>query len=464
MNTIRQHRRFFSASVNHLTVADNSSTVFLLKQNFAGRNRYLYACCWVVYRSFSSAESNDAATATKVLAATRTDKVESSSLSTTKSPRPSAAKAYMELAKAKLSALVVTTTAAGFIATGMPIASQLDVFVTCLVGTALCSSSAAALNQVFEVDRDKRMKRTQQRPLVKGDLTKAAATTAATLWGTAGTALLYAGTDPVTTTLGVGNILLYSGVYTYMKPRSIYNTWVGALVGAIPPVMGWSAAVGGWDAATAWQAAILASTLYLWQMPHFFALSYMHRIDYARGGFCMLPVVESDGTQTASVIVRYAWYLSAVPVVTTLTNVTSSMFALESLLLNGYALTVAHKFQQDRTNANARKVFLTSLWYLPSWLVLFLLHSKVWDEEKENDPVVKFLSDSIHLVRNKGRELCLHEQVAAHHQRQESKGETAAAAAAACPVTLTRKATVQAASMTSSVVAQKHKQATTKDV
>ena len=113
----------------------------------------------------------------------------------------------------------------------------------------------------------------------------------------------------------------------------------------------------------------------------------------------MLPVVESDGTQTASVIVRYAWYLSAVPVVTTLTNVTSSMFALEGLVLNGYALTVAHRFQQDRTNANARKVFLTSLWYLPCWLMLFLLHSKVWDEEKENDPVVQFLSDSIHLAR-----------------------------------------------------------------
>lgn len=109
-------------------------------------------------------------------------------------------------------------------------------FVHCLLGTALCSSSAAALNQLFEIQRDSRMKRTQTRPLVTGVLSTTEATTAAALWGVSGTALL-SWTDPVTTALGVGNILLYSGLYTYLKPRSVANTWVGAVVGAIPPLV-----------------------------------------------------------------------------------------------------------------------------------------------------------------------------------------------------------------------------------
>lgn len=347
--------------------------------------------------------------------------------------------AYLDLAKAKLSALVVTTTAAGFVAAGGPLSTQLDVFAACLVGTALCSSSAAAWNQVLEVARDGRMKRTQQRPLVNQSLSKAQATTAATIWGIAGTSILYVGTDPVTTLLGVGNMALYAGLYTAMKPVSIYNTWVGAVVGAIPPVMGWSAATGG--SLLDMEALILASMLYLWQMPHFFALSFMHRIDYKRGGFQMVPCLEEDGEQTAQLIVRYAWYLAAVPLVATAANVTSSMFALEGMALNAYALTVAHRFQRERTNANARKVFLTSLWYLPSLLMLFLLHSKVWDEDKE-DVMAKFLSDHIHWIRDKGRELCLHEAAVA---KTNDGGK-------ACPVVLGTKTSKQSVEVTSAAV------------
>lgn len=320
-------------------------------------------------------------------------------------------RAYLDLAKARLSALVVTTTAAGFVAAGAPLATHWDVFLACTAGTALCASSAAAWNQVLEVNRDARMKRTQQRPLVQGDLTPRQAAVAATAWGVTGTGLLAACTDPVTTVLGAGNIALYAGLYTYMKPRSIYNTWVGAVVGAIPPVMGWTAATGG-----AWmelEPLLLGGTLFIWQMPHFFALSYMHRVDYKRGGFQMVPCLEEDGEKTAGLITRYTWYLTTIPIIATLTDVTSSMFALEGVALNSYALYVAYKFNGSRTNANARKVFLTSLWYLPSFMVLFLLHSKVWDEEeKKEDVVTKFLADSIHWLRSRGRELCVHETAA----------------------------------------------------
>ncbi|GAX12554.1 protoheme IX farnesyltransferase [Fistulifera solaris] len=329
--------------------------------------------------------------------------------------------AYSDLAKAKLSALVVTTSAAGYVAAAGPVLTS--EFALCMMGTALCSSSAAALNQIFEVDKDSRMKRTQTRPLVTGALSIAEAKTAATLWGAGGTALL-AMTDPIAAALGFGNILLYSGVYTYLKPRSVINTWVGAVVGAVPPLIGYSAATGG---ALDAQAILLGTTLYVWQMPHFFALSYMHRIDYARGGFQMLSCVDPD--RAAKLIVRYTWYLATLPFISTAAGMTSNMFALEGIVLNAYAMKIARRFCNEQTNSNARKVFLTSLWYLPCWLMLYLLHSKVWDEDEMNDPVVRYLHDTVHAVRNKGRNLCPHEYAAAE------KGDEA------CPVAITRQAT-----------------------
>jgi protoheme IX farnesyltransferase len=349
--------------------------------------------------------------------------------------------AYLELAKAKLSALVVTTTAAGFVAAGGPLSDQASLAGCCILGTALCSSSAAAWNQIYERDRDAKMKRTQQRPLIIDSLTVKEASVAATLWGVSGTSILALGTDPITASLGLANIGLYAGLYTWMKPRSIYNTWVGAVVGAIPPVMGWTAATGG--AILDLDAIVLGTTLYLWQMPHFFALSYMYRVDYERGGFVMLPVLESDGERTSKIILRYAGYLSTVPIITTLCDVTSSMFAFEGIALNSYALYIAYKFRHERTNANARKVFLTSLWYLPCWLVLFLLHSKVWDEEKDRDILRDKLSDAIHYVRDQGRQACLHEHAIA--KSASPLGEEA------CPVTLSKKTSKIVTSATSTV-------------
>lgn len=352
---------------------------------------------------------------------------------------PSTVKALMELSKARLSALVVATTAAGFVAAGGPLCPA--TLGACCAGTALCSSSAAAYNQIFESHLDSKMKRTQQRPLVQGTLTSTQASVAAAAWGVAGTGILAYATDPVTTFLGASNIVLYAGVYTYMKQHSVYNTWVGALVGAIPPVMGWSAATGGQIMDV--EALLLGSTLYLWQMPHFFALSYMHRLDYARGGFQMVPVLEEDGDETASLITRYTWYLSSIPVLATVLDVTNSMFLCEGVALNAYALHVAYKFQHDRTNANARKVFLTSLWYLPCLLMLMLLHSKTWDdvdEDKLENPLRGYISSYIHAARDKGRQLCLHETAV----KKTPDGEKA------CPVSVGKKTTTEVAEQATS--------------
>jgi protoheme IX farnesyltransferase len=145
----------------------------------------------------------------------------------------------------------------------------------------------------------------------------------------------------------------------------------------------------------------------------------------------MVPVLEEDGERTANLITRYAWYLSTIPIISTVTGVTSTMFGLEGIVLNAYALYVAHDFSRDRTNAKARKVFLTSLWYLPCLLTLFILHSKTWDstsEEKVDDNVIrKVIDDYIHMIRNKGRELCVHEVVMIKDGNKNSP-------AAACPV------------------------------
>eukprot|EP00547_Thalassionema_nitzschioides_P000051 CAMPEP_0194211250 /NCGR_PEP_ID=MMETSP0156-20130528/9821_1 /TAXON_ID=33649 /ORGANISM="Thalassionema nitzschioides, Strain L26-B" /LENGTH=317 /DNA_ID=CAMNT_0038938755 /DNA_START=398 /DNA_END=1351 /DNA_ORIENTATION=- len=300
--------------------------------------------------------------------------------------------------------------------------------LTC-AGTALCSCSAAAFNQIFEISRDSQMKRTQKRPLVQGDISPMHASAVATTWGVAGTSLLAIGTDPYTTVLGAGNIALYAGLYTYMKPRTVLNTWVGAVVGAVPPVIGWSAATGGEILDV--ECLLLGATLYLWQMPHFFALSYMHRVDYARGGFKMVPVLEEDGERTANLVVRYAWYLSTIPFISSAAGVTSTMFGLEGLLLNAYALNVAHDFKRNRTNAKARKVFLTSLGYLPCFLMLFLIHSKTWDEKESEDNVIRKEIDSyLQWIRNKGRQLCIHESY------QNNSAD--------CPVLITKQQTRKA--------------------
>jgi protoheme IX farnesyltransferase len=354
-------------------------------------------------------------------------------------PQPSMIKDIMELSKFRLSALVVSTTSAGFLAAGASMGGMASTsgavwptLASCCIGTALCSSSASTWNQIIEVERDRQMKRTRHRPLVRGSVTQQQAIGLASLTSLGGGTLLAVGTDPVTTALGLGNIALYAGLYTYLKPRMEFNTWVGAFVGAIPPVMGWTAAGGSiWDV----EALLLGGMLYLWQMPHFFALAYMHRADYARGGFQMVPVndhgdtIDNDdnngdmdgssskaiaGDRTASLITRYTWYLSTIPVASYALDVTSSMFALEGLVLNAYALHVAYKFNDDRTNANARKVFLTSLWYLPCLMTLFILHSKTWDvveegEEKEQDKLFKAYKDTVQAIRQKGRGVCIHE-------------------------------------------------------
>ena len=138
--------------------------------------------------------------------------------------------------------------------------------------------------------------------------------------------------------------MLYSGLYTYSKRKTELNTWIGSVVGAVPPVMGWAAASGGNIIAA--DPLMLASMLFLWQFPHFFALSWIHREDYARGGFQMVGVNDPTGSRSSKLISRYALYLSALPLIATGCGLTSSMFAVEGTVVNAYLLYTAHKFRQ----------------------------------------------------------------------------------------------------------------------
>lgn len=290
------------------------------------------------------------------------------------------AKIYSQLSKARLSSLVVMTTSAGFLMAGTPISWSGLAAVS--VGTTLAACSANTFNQVYEIKTDSLMKRTRGRPLPRNKISKMHAIGWGVSTGVASAGLLAAGANPVTAALGVGNILLYAGLYTPMKLRSEWNTWVGAIVGAIPPVMGYAAATGSLITP---EAGLLASTLFLWQFPHFFSLAWIHRQDYAAGGYKMVPVADPTGIRTAKLVEKYSAYLIPLPLVASAMEITSYMFAVESIFINGYVYYLARKFAQESNNKNAKAVFKSSLWYLPLMLTLMVYHSKQWGESDDVD-------------------------------------------------------------------------------
>jgi heme o synthase len=284
-----------------------------------------------------------------------------------------------ELSKARLSSLVVFTSSAGFLMAGVP--GSWTACAAVSIGTALAAAAAGTFNQVWETGLDGRMKRTQGRPLPSGAISPAAASAFGAAMTAASAATLYFGTDPFTTALGLGNIILYACIYTPLKTRSELSTAVGAVVGAVPPVMGWSAACGG--DILALEPLLLGLTLFWWQFPHFYSLGWTLRRDYTRGGYAMAPVTDPNGKRTAMLSLRSAFALAGVPVVAAIAGVTNPMFAVEGVLLNAVFLRQAWRFYAAPGDATARAVFRTSLWYLPVLLCLFVFHSSHWVEQEQ---------------------------------------------------------------------------------
>lgn len=289
---------------------------------------------------------------------------------------------YWELSKARLSILVVATSGAGYILGGGQAIDFAGLCWTC-AGTMMVAASANSLNQVFEVHNDALMKRTSQRPLPSGRISVLHAITWASSVGLAGTTLLAWKTNTLAAVLAASNLLLYAFVYTPLKQVHPVNTWVGAVVGAIPPLLGWAAASG----EISLNGMVLPAALYFWQIPHFMALAYLCRNDYAAGGFKMISLTDACGRRTALVALRNCLYLIPLGYVAYDWGLTSRWFCLESSLLTLGIGATALSFYLDRTTKNARRMFFASLLYLPVFMSGLVFHrlSDSWQNSLGND-------------------------------------------------------------------------------
>lgn len=284
---------------------------------------------------------------------------------------------YWELSKARLSMLVVATSGTGYVLGSGNIIDFATLCWTC-GGTMMVAASANSLNQVFEKENDALMKRTRQRPLPSGRIT----TTHAAIWassiGIAGTSLLAWKTNSLAAGLAASNLALYAFLYTPLKQIHPINTWVGAVVGAIPPLLGWVAACG----EVSLNGMILPAALYFWQIPHFMALAYMCRNDYAAGGFRMFSLTDNSGLKTALVSLRNCLYLLPVGYFAYDWGIASKWVFWESSLLTMCICAAAVSFLRERTTKTARRMFHASLLYLPVFMCGLILH-RLPNEEKE---------------------------------------------------------------------------------
>jgi len=277
---------------------------------------------------------------------------------------------YLELSKARLSALVVLTTAVGFIM-GAPAltAGAWGRLLLTIAGTSLAAGGANALNQLLERRRDAMMLRTRGRPLPSGAMSPMHGLLFGLAAVYAGLAILGLAVSLGAMGLALATILIYILLYTPLKTRSTLNTLVGAVCGAIPPMIGWVAASGSLDRG-AW---ILGGLLFVWQIPHFFALAWMYRVDYARGGFKMLPVMDPSGRLTGQVVVLMSLGLLPMGLAATLFGLAGWVYAVGSIALGTWLLAVGLRLYATRSDESARRLFIASIVYLPLLLGLMML-------------------------------------------------------------------------------------------
>jgi protoheme IX farnesyltransferase len=289
-------------------------------------------------------------------------------------PRRSYLKIYADLGKARLSAMVVVSTGLGFVVASRQLLTPFN--LTCLawtcLGTFLAAVGAAAFNQAIEARRDARMFRTRNRPIPAGEISASHAAFFALLASIAGIAILCPTSNGLTAILGFINILLYVAIYTPMKTASSANTLVGAIVGGIPPMMGWTAATGHL-APGAW---LLGAVLFIWQIPHFLALAWMYREDYTRGGYKMISTVEPTGRLTTTLCSLYSFALIPLTLAIAFLGLAGFIFASVATLLGLMLVALSLRFARSRTNADARRLFLATLLYLPILTLVLSLDAR----------------------------------------------------------------------------------------
>lgn len=277
--------------------------------------------------------------------------------------------AYAELTKPRITFLVVLTAVAGF-CMGSP--SGIDYFrlLNMSIGIALLSSGLATLNQYIERDLDRLMRRTQARPLPAGKIAPGEALLFGTLLSAVAAVYLGVLINPLSAVLGIATLVSYLFVYTLLKTKTTLSTVLGAFPGAMPPFIGWVAASGS-VTVDAW---VLFAILFLWQFPHFLAIAWMYRDDYARAGIKMLPVVEPDGRVTGQQIITYTIMLVPVSLLPAVTGLAGTVYLVGAAVLGAGFLYFSARAALVRSTWQARQLLLASVIYLPILFGLMVLN------------------------------------------------------------------------------------------
>lgn len=276
---------------------------------------------------------------------------------------------FLELAKPRITFLVTFTALVGYVM-GSPVGGVASgPLLWAMAGTALVAGGASAMNMVLERATDALMHRTRERPIPAGRLTTTEAAVFAAALTVAGITLLYVRNGALAAAVAGVTWFSYVFMYTPLKTRTSLSTIVGAVPGALPPVIGWAAARHSLDAG----AFVLFAILFLWQIPHFLAIAWLFRDDYARGGLPMLPVLDPEGRMTGRQAVANSIALTVVSLTPTVAGLTGTLYLFGALAL-GLAFTgVAARAAYARTRPAARALFFASILYLPAQSALMLL-------------------------------------------------------------------------------------------
>jgi protoheme IX farnesyltransferase len=239
--------------------------------------------------------------------------------------------------------------------------------ITCL-GTALVAGGASAINQVFERDLDRLMNRTKDRPVAHGRMGAAEGLTLAGVMSIGGLIVLYLAASLTAAAVALATLISYVVIYTPLKRRTSLATVIGAVPGALPPLIGWTAAGGSLMSAAPWALFLL---MFLWQLPHFLAIAWLYREDYAKAGLPMLPVVDPHGILTGRQATLWAATLVPISELPYLLGMTNATYGVAALVLGIGLVVLAMRFMISRTNDAARRLFFGSIIYLPLlWILM----------------------------------------------------------------------------------------------
>jgi heme o synthase len=281
---------------------------------------------------------------------------------------PSRTSDFVSLAKPRLNLLVVASTVVGYVMAGGDTHDFLRLLYL-TAGTGLVAGGASAFNQVVERRTDALMQRTRLRPMPDGRIPVRDAVLFAWVLSTTGLGMLAFGANPLSAAVALVTVATYARIYTPLKRTSSFSTVIGAIPGALPPVIGWAAA----QDALGRGAWVLFGIVFLWQLPHFLAIAWMYREDYARAGFPMLPVIEPDGRSTGRQAVIYALALLPLTLAPTLVGMTGAVYFAGALLLTLLFVGLTLRFNATRTIRDARRLFFGSILYLPLLWILMIV-------------------------------------------------------------------------------------------